>query len=397
MSTAADRLKAAGWLADVRPILAALGGAEGRSRAVGGAVRDTLLGLEKPVTDIDVATELVPEAVMELARKAGFTAVPTGLAHGTVTVVGAAIKAEVTTLRQDVETDGRRATVAFGTDWAADARRRDFTMNALYCDLDGVLFDPVGGLADCLARKVRFVGDPDRRIAEDRLRVLRYFRFCATHGEERFTDEALAACARLKGDLGPVSAERIGQEMTKLLAAPMVAETFRAMEGVGLFPALGLNPAAIAGVARLEAGGRRAAAAERLAVLGGDGAGLAALGRRWRLSGAQIAEAEGFLTFTPMVAARDWNRLRYFARGEAGGYLDFAFAMGAVGAAGRAAGAAALALPLPPECPVTGDDLIAAGFVPGKALGDALAVLREEWIASGFTLGREALLERVRR
>ena len=396
MSTPAARLKAAAWLRAVRPILSALDGAAGRSRVVGGAVRDTLLGLGRPVKDIDVATELVPEVVADRAQAAGFRVVPTGLAHGTVTVLGAGIRAEVTTLREDVETDGRRARVVFGTDWNADARRRDFTMNALYCDLDGVLCDPVGGLDDCLARRVRFVGDPDRRIAEDRLRVLRYFRFCATHGDQRFDPEALAACARIGGDLGPVSAERIGQEMTRLLAAPKVADTFDAMAAAGLLPALGLDGSAREDLVRLEAGGRHPAAAERLAVLGHDAAGLAALGRRWRLSRAQVAEAEANLAFLPVVAAQDWNRLHYRAGPNGRRYLDFAFALGRVDAPGRAEGEAALAQPAPPAFPLTGDDLLAAGFTPGRALGEALEVARDAWITSGFTLSREALLERVR-
>lgn len=202
-----------------------------RAWLVGGAVRNGLLG--QPVDDIDIATDALPETVMSLAQAAGLKAVPTGLAHGTITVVADGQGFEVTTLRRDVETDGRRAVVAFSTDLAQDAQRRDFTINALYAGRDGVVIDPVGGLPDLVARRLRFVGDPSARITEDYLRILRFYRFLAWYGHDAEPD-ALAACAALKAGLQQIAPERIGAEMRKLLAAPDPSAAVRLMQEAGV-------------------------------------------------------------------------------------------------------------------------------------------------------------------
>lgn len=182
------RLKSAPWLheAETQRLFALLDGAAGKTRAVGGIVRDTLLDRVRESGEIDFATELLPEEVMQRAAAAGVPAYPTGIEHGTVTLKLGTLLAEVTTLREDVETFGRHATVRFGTDWTRDAERRDFTMNALYVGQDGALFDPLGGVADCLEERVRFIGDADQRIAEDRLRVYRFF------GLRRATDASVS-------------------------------------------------------------------------------------------------------------------------------------------------------------------------------------------------------------
>lgn len=185
-----------------------------RAWLVGGAVRNALLG--EPVVDLDLATDAPPDAVMRLAQAAGLKPVPTGIDHGTVTVVADGRGFEVTTLRRDVETDGRRAVVAFSDDLDQDARRRDFTMNAMYADREGRVIDPVGGLDDLRARRLRFVGDPARRIAEDYLRILRFFRFFARYGKE-IDASALAACTDMRAGLDTISRERVGQEMRKIL------------------------------------------------------------------------------------------------------------------------------------------------------------------------------------
>ncbi|MFN3525608.1 MAG: CCA tRNA nucleotidyltransferase, partial [Paracoccus sp. (in: a-proteobacteria)] len=198
-------------------VLRALTADGARVWLVGGAVRNALL--DEPVDDVDLATDATPDRVIRLAGAAGLRAVPTGIDHGTVTLVAGGQGFEVTTLRRDVATDGRHATVAFSTDLAEDAARRDFTINALYADPQGRVIDPMSGLSDLAARRLRFVGDAGARIREDYLRILRFFRFLARYGREA-DPQAVAACAALKDGLSRIARERIGAEMKKLLAAP---------------------------------------------------------------------------------------------------------------------------------------------------------------------------------
>ena len=229
-------------------MIAALG--KGHARFVGGAVRDTLLGLE--VSDIDIATDHPPEAAMKRLRAAGITVVPTGIKHGTVTAVLPDGPIEVTTLRRDVETHGRHATVAFTDDWQEDASRRDFTINALYADpASGAVYDPFDGLDDLAARRVRFIGDPIARIAEDHLRILRYFRFHARFGGVEMDAAALEACAERANDLMALSRERIADEMTKLLPTQRAPEVLAVMVERGILRAV-LPEIGAEGVARLE-------------------------------------------------------------------------------------------------------------------------------------------------
>lgn len=212
------RLEAA-WLhrEDLAGLVTALG--HDNARYVGGAVRDSLLGL--PVKDIDMASVLVPSAVIERLQDAGIRSVPTGIEHGTVTAILPGGPVEITTLRHDVSTDGRRATVVFANDWREDAARRDFTMNALYADpLTGEIFDWFGGNLDLELRRVRFIGDARQRIREDHLRILRYFRFQARFGTTPADAEAEAACAELAATLKGLSRERVGAEMMNLLGLP---------------------------------------------------------------------------------------------------------------------------------------------------------------------------------
>jgi poly(A) polymerase len=282
--TAADdaraRLRNAAWLTKAEPFLDILDGANGRTRVVGGLVRDTLLGLDRSATDIDMASVYEPEEVMERGKRAGFAVHPTGVEHGTVTLVADGVSAEVTTLRQDIETFGRHARVKFGTDWEADARRRDFTMNALYAGHHGELFDPISGLADCLARCVRFIGDADARIAEDRLRVYRYFRFCATHGEQQFNDEALTACRRASDALDQLSAERIGAEMLKLLNAPRCVLALGHMTKMAVLGPDVMPANAFPALSRLESGEYTTSATARMAVIAAHGVSLDGLQKR---------------------------------------------------------------------------------------------------------------------
>jgi len=215
-------------------LLAALDAARGETRFVGGCVRDTLLGLD--ASDVDLATRIAPEAVIRRLEKARIKAVPTGLAHGTVTAVIGGKPVEVTTLRRDVATDGRRATIEYTGDWREDAARRDFTINALSADpASGEVFDYFGGLADLEDRRVRFIGDPLQRIAEDHLRILRFFRFHARFGIGEADPAGLVACAARANDLMALSRERIADELLKLLALPDPTATVRLMIAHGIF------------------------------------------------------------------------------------------------------------------------------------------------------------------
>ncbi|MDE2363329.1 MAG: CCA tRNA nucleotidyltransferase, partial [Hyphomicrobiales bacterium] len=224
----------AGLLADPRVAraLAALDGDGEETRIVGGAVRNALIG--RPFTDVDMATTATPDIIVARAKKAGLKSVPTGYEHGTVTVVVAGRPFEVTSLREDVETDGRRAKVRFGRDFDADARRRDFTINSMSLARDGVLHDPLGGRADLARRRVRFIGDARTRIAEDYLRILRFFRFHAAYGEGPLDADGLSAAISLRQGLAHLSAERVRAEILKLLAAPRGPEVAREAADAGL-------------------------------------------------------------------------------------------------------------------------------------------------------------------
>jgi poly(A) polymerase len=228
------KLSGASWLSssETQAVFAALAAHGFVARAVGGAVRNQLIG--KPVDEVDIATTAKPEEIVAAAEAAGLKAVPTGIAHGTITVVSGGVPYEVTTLRHDVETFGRHATVAFTDDWEADARRRDFTMNALYCSADGELFDPLGGYPDLAARRVRFIGRAEERIREDYLRILRFMRFTAEYGSGDPDAASLGACVRERAGLTQLSPERVRQEMLRLLSLARAPEMVEVMRSYGL-------------------------------------------------------------------------------------------------------------------------------------------------------------------
>ena len=353
-------------------LAAALAAETGAVRWVGGAVRDTLLGID--VSDIDLATRFRPEEVMRRLETAGIKAVPTGIAHGTVTAITSGTVVEVTTLRHDVTTDGRRATVAFTDDWQADAARRDFTINALYADpLTGELFDWFGGLEDLRARRVRFIGDPYRRIAEDHLRILRFFRFHARFGEA--IDEAgLTACTDRANDLMALSRERIAAEVLKLLIAPAAVPVVTLMVERGIFrPVLPeiSDVAALAALAEREASEHIAPdPIRRLAALIPP-TEAEAVGARLRLSNA------------------DRKRLIAASQGAGDeGARGLAFRVGVASAVDRLllAGAPLDGLPdwTPPRLPIKGGDLVARGLAKGPDVARALRDIEAQWIAEGF-------------
>ena len=226
------------WLAEpsLQKLLRLLNEGQGEARIAGGAVRNALL--DQPISDVDIATNLVPRDVILRMNDAGHKSIPTGIEHGTVTVVVDGNAFEVTTLRSDIETDGRHAKVLYGTDWVADAHRRDLTINALYLNADGTVYDPLGGLPDVLSHTVRFIDDAETRIREDYLRILRFFRFFAWYGKFRPDAEGLKACTRLKGGLSDLSAERIWHEMSRLLAAPDPSRALLWMRQTGVLSAI---------------------------------------------------------------------------------------------------------------------------------------------------------------
>lgn len=352
---------------------------------VGGCVRNALL--EVPVGDIDIATDALPDRVIALAWDAGLKPVPTGHAHGTITVVSAGIPHEVTTFREDVETFGRHASVAFAGDLQADARRRDFTMNALYARPDGTLLDPLGGLADLRARRVRFIEDADRRIREDYLRILRFFRFHAWYGDpgSGLDADGLAACAGNLHGLAGLSRERVGAEMIKLLAAPDPAPALAAMQAAGVLQAVlpGADARAVGPMIHLESETRMAPdAIRRLAALGGDEAA-----DRLRLSRSQTARLA--LLRTEAAGDRRAPELGY-RHGAALGADILLLRAACLGSYPPAGMQADLARGAAASFPVRAADL--SPELTGPALGRRLRELENRWIASGFSLSREDLL-----
>jgi tRNA nucleotidyltransferase/poly(A) polymerase len=399
-------LASAEWLK--RPatlaVLAALNSDGVETRAVGGAVRNTLLGL--PVTEIDLATTAEPERVIALAERAGLKTVPTGIDHGTVTVIADGAPYEVTTLRRDVETFGRHARIAYTNSWEEDARRRDFTLNALYADRDGKVFDPLGGYGDVVAGRVRFIGEAEARIKEDYLRILRFFRFYAYYGKGAMDADGLHAAVRLRAGLDQLSAERVAGEMRRILVAPRAAGAVEALFDHGLLTKV------LGGVPRLvrferlvaieEANGLTPSAALRLAALAvfveEDAARLV---ERLRLSNAVqavlVLGAHGDDAALPGETAA---KTLLYRLGSDAYRSRLLLAWADAGAVPDDAGwRDALALPKrwqPPVFPIGGNEMMALGERKGPEIGALLKRLEQDWIASGFALDRDQLLAKAR-
>ena len=362
----------------MKRLLGALGADAGETRYVGGCVRDTLLGL--PVSDVDLATRLTPEKVLERLGKARIKAVPTGLAHGTITAVVAGAPVEVTTLRRDVATDGRRATIAYTEDWREDAARRDFTINALLADpAGGEVFDYFGGQEDLAARHVRFIGEPLSRIAEDHLRILRFFRFHARFGAGAPDAAALEACAARANDLMALSRERIADELLKLLGLPDPAPTVHLMIGRGILkpvlPEIRSAERLTLLVAAEAAAGIAADPVRRLAALLPANPELAAsVAARLRLSKRAarrlVSAADPGLDAPEPLAYRIGNEEavdRFLLAGKTGIDLE------------------ALQLWHRPRLPVRGGDLIAMGLEAGPVVAVTLQAIERDWAAAGFS------------
>ena len=365
------------WLAGdgAQRILVALDAAAGSTRLVGGCVRDAVLGL--PVADVDLATQLTPAEVMARLEAAGLRAVPTGIAHGTVTAVAPGLSIEVTTLRRDVATDGRHAQVTFTDDWRADAARRDFTINALYAHaVSREIYDYFDGFDDLAARRVRFIGAPLQRIAEDHLRILRFFRFYARFGAGPPDAEGLVACAARANDLMALSRERVQGELSKLLAVADPGPAVTAMFDAGIFVPV-LPEARRGGLARLvtaevAAGLPRHWLRRLAALLPLEAALLDGVATRLRLSNAERKR----LVAMAGVSSGDLQALAY--RDGPAAVADRLLLRG------EAAAAAAIAAWQQPALPVSGRDLVALGVPPGPEISRKLTAFEAAWVAAGF-------------
>jgi poly(A) polymerase len=389
------------WIeeAPTQHLLAALTEAGIAARFVGGCVRDAILAL--PIGDIDIATPARPDEIVAALDKAGIKTVPTGIEHGTVTAVIPPRHYEITTLRRDVETDGRHARVAFDADWTEDARRRDFTINAIYLDPDGTLHDPVGGRADLDARRVRFVGDPAQRIAEDVLRLLRYYRFEARFGTGRGDEAARAACRAAVTQLPTLSVERVERELLRLLEAQDPAPALHMMQADRVLPAILPEARRLDRLEKLVKLEPAPDPLRRLAALiDVDAAGAAALAERLHLSNAQRDRLTGLappLPFDPDTDLRGQRHALYRLGAER--YRDIVLLLAAEGRIGAPRLPELLDLAAnwqPPVFPLAGRDATALGIPPGPEIGQLLAAIRQWWEEHDFIPGRKECLARLR-
>jgi poly(A) polymerase len=399
---APNRLEAA-WLteAPLRDLLAALDHAGEEARVVGGAVRNTLVG--DPPGDIDIATTALPREVIRRVEAAGFKAVPTGIEHGTVTVVAAGRPFEITTLREDIETFGRHAKVAFGRDWKRDAERRDFTINALSASPTGTLYDYVGGLADLAVKRVRFIGDPARRIAEDYLRILRFFRFHAAFGEGMPDPQGLAACIAARAGLERLSRERVRMELFKLLVARHALGAIEVMTQSGLLDrVLGGVPLLASFAKMIEIEAALSMPADSIHRLGALGVCVVEdadrLRQRLRMANVEYERlasmADGWWRASP-ARGEQWARVLLYWLGREH-YIErvlLAWARSLQSAADTSWHALAT---LPerwpvPSFPLRAADFIGRGVPKGRKVGAALAAAEQAWVAAGFPLDSTAL------
>ena len=404
------------WLKDesLQTLLAVLCADGEEARIAGGAVRNTILGL--PVTDIDIATTTLPDETERRARAAGFRTAPTGKDHGTITVIADGQTYEVTTLRSDVETDGRHARVVFGRDWTRDAERRDFTINALYATAGGVVIDLVGGLADIESRTLRFIGDAEARIREDYLRILRFFRFFAWYGRGRPDADGIRASARLKDGLSTLSSERVWAELRRLLSAPDPSRALLWMRQSGVLTAIlpesekwGID--AIHGLVATERDlGWAPDPLMRLeSIIPPDAVRIEAMAVRLKFSRAEAARLLAWAGTMPVHHATSEIALAKIAyRAEPTG-LDDRLRLALAASRARAAqddsamieagGYSKLLRYLErwqkPVFPLKGGDLVALGAETDKRLGDALKTIEDEWLNGGFQQDRDALLARA--
>jgi poly(A) polymerase len=381
-------------------VLGLLNGSGEEARVVGGAVRNALLKL--PIGDIDIATTALPDEVVRRARAAGVKSVPTGIDHGTVTLVADGQPFEVTTLREDTETYGRKAKVAFGRDWVRDAERRDFTINGLSVDADGIVHDHVGGLADIAARRVRFIGDPLQRIAEDYLRILRFFRIHAAYGAGEPDRAGYLACIGGRAGLAGLSAERIRMEMLKLMVAPGAVTAAVAMADGGLLSLIFGDVSYIGAFAAMIAAehmlGLEANAVRRLGALAvAVTEDARRVGVRLRLTNAETKALDSmghrWWRLASMDEARARRRLYRLGEDQ---YRDRLMLAWARSGAGHDSSYWRELVALPqrwhaPKFPLKAADFISRGIAEGPALGHVLTLAEDAWLAADFPLDQTAI------
>ncbi|MET0544901.1 MAG: CCA tRNA nucleotidyltransferase [Caulobacterales bacterium] len=418
MSDLLNKLPDSDWrLRDsTRAVMAALEAARSQApdltgplaRFVGGCVRNQLLN--QKVDDIDIATPLIPLQVIAALETAGIKAVPTGIDHGTITAVADGRPYEITTLRRDVETDGRRAVVAFSTDWTGDAQRRDFRLNAIYADADGTLFDPVGGIADALAGRVVFIGAAEDRIREDYLRILRFFRFSAWYGGGALDADGLAACARLADGMQGLSVERVWKEFKKLLAARDPRNALQAMESSGILRRLMPEAPGAAMLDRLIAAQLNAEPKARtfdplprfMALLLEEDKGAIAAARLKMSNEEKDRLAAGLSrdgVAMPPLSERSARAALYRLGPQAFSdrlVLALSNASGDADTARYKTMRAFAQNWTPPKLPVNGDDLARAGVKPGPAMGVTLRAVEQWWIDNDFPSDRKTLLAKAK-
>lgn len=395
------------WLTapETRSVLAAIVGRDGDARFVGGCVRNALLGVA--VADVDIATSLLPDEVMRRLEAAGIRSVGTGLDHGTVTAVTNERAFEITTLRRDVATDGRRATVAYTDNWAEDASRRDFTMNALYADAAGLVFDPVGGLADLKLGRVRFIGDAATRIKEDYLRILRLFRIHAWYGKSEIDPVALHACAAARDHIKSLSGERIQKEMLRLLEAENPIAVLRAMAASTILSEVlpgDLNFERLQRLCDIDINNFfEADAILRLAALVTSDAQAAPIATRWRLSNddrdrlrglassmvkivsyMSVPELQRVLYRQGQQRVRDLVRLRWAEDVKPSNAVQWRAELAIIDSWAR------------PVFPLTGRDVMSAGVPEGPLVGRVMSEVEEWWIDSNFTDDPFSIAERLK-
>ena len=389
---------------ETRDVMVALSTRGTTPRFVGGCVRDALL--DRPVKDIDIATSDAPEIVLEKLAAAGLKSVPTGLKHGTVTAIANGQPFEVTTLRRDVETDGRHAEVAFTDDWLEDAGRRDLTFNAIYCDLDGTLYDPVDGLADLRAGAVRFVGDADDRIQEDVLRILRFFRFFAHYSSGDIDAAGLKACKDHAHQLPRLSAERISAEMLRLLSALDPVPTVQLMAEASVLSQILPGDQHINNLRQLvkiEVDAGSPDPLRRLFVLGQpDKPDAKTFAASFRLSNVQkirvLALADRMDNLSPDLPDRDLRKLLYIRGVEAA--LDASY-LNQAKAAKHNSGWTGLRQRIErwrrPQFPLKGQDVLDLGLAPGPQVGELVKAMQAWWIAGEFNADRDACIAELKR
>jgi len=404
-----DRLRG-GFVEQVIDILSSAGGPV---RFVGGCIRDTILG--KEVRDIDIATQEEPGNVMRLLENANIKVIPSGLTHGTVTAVLEGQVIEITSLRKDIKTDGRRACVEFSQDWHADAMRRDFTINALYCDSDGTLYDPAEGREDIKAKRVRFIGNAQSRISEDFLRILRFFRFFAWYGAAAPDNEALIACQKASPNLRRIAGERLWQELSLLLLAPDSRRALRLMSETGIFDsifpdigAIKLDEKVVFTMARLEDSlGQPPEPIRRLAALFYSACDQEqelsfTVSKRLAHSNKERDRLCNLLTLPIPVGGDfsiDQNRQNFYLLDNSEAYSDILLLRQVLAGAEGPEWHDAFRIPWeypPPKFPIGGADVISMGMEAGPNVGQILKQLEDGWVKGNFVDSREILLEKLK-